>query len=70
METKRHPHEVGANRICPVTGEQFDKCWTNNLLEPWSPFNECERCSPGHETIGDTLHRLNEAAKRKSKSRK
>ena len=56
----RHPEkEVGEKRICPFTNKPFSQCWTNNLKEPWTPFNECEQCEPGHETIGQTLHRLN-----------
>lgn len=56
----RHPvEEVGDKRLCPETGRPFRECWTNNRKEPWTAFNECQECSPGHETIADMLHRLN-----------
>jgi hypothetical protein len=60
----RHPvEELGEKRICPETGQPFRQSWTNNLKRPWSFFNECEQCSLGHETVGQTLHRLNEEKK-------
>jgi hypothetical protein len=62
--TLRHPvEEIGDARRCPVTGTPFTEAWTNNLKRPWSPFNECDQCSPHHETIAQTLHRLNRERK-------
>lgn len=60
----RHPvEELGDRRICPVTGRQFRQCWTDNTKRPWSQYNECDQCSPNHETVGQMLHRLNQEAK-------
>lgn len=57
----RHPVEnTGEKRVCPVTGKQFHECWTNNLLRPWTEFNECDSCAPHRETIPETLRRLND----------
>lgn len=66
IQSRRHPNDaVGQERVCPVTGQQFKWCWTNNLLEPWESFNECDQCG---QSPAQTLHELNEKAKRESEA--
>lgn len=62
----RHPvEELGTLRVCLETGTPFVRCWTTRTKRPRSAFNVCDQCDAEHETISQTLHRLNAEAKKR-----